>query len=134
MNDRMFRTLVKTYKPKGYTLYRLHGNAAKTADGVVSPGEKTIKINMDLNEPWRSLVFLHEVGHIRCRHNSVKIHSHWREEYEAWKWALKVWRDHKIPLKRELLHSIKSLVADAVIASGDMPEDKVKHWLYGNIR
>lgn len=133
MNDRMFRTLVKTYKPRGYKLYRMHGNMSRVKDGQMDPESKIIEIDMDLDEPWRSLVFLHEVGHLRLKHPPGE-QNHWREEYEAWRWAIEAWKAHGLTMKLDLLREIKHRVAGAVKASGDRPEDKVLYWLYGPIR
>lgn len=97
--------IAKRHRPKGWKVrhswHRFYWCSA-AADG------KTRTIYAPVLYDVESLfLYLHEVGHVKLNHFTLKL-SHHREEYEAERYALHLLRVEGIPVKHEYVEAARS--------------------------
>jgi len=81
------------------------------------------------------LTFLHECGHVHCRHMTAKDMPAWREEFEADQYAIKAMRAEGYAVPRERLKHGQKVVRDLIAAAnkkGDhVDDDEVLRYAFG---
>lgn len=99
--------MLRTYTPPGWTV--IERQTAHTS-GVAS--RKKVIITPRIIDAYNLAVFLHEAAH-GWFHFDQDLPEH-MEEYEAEKWALKIFKRHGLVADRELRRNMRFNVARAV--------------------
>ncbi len=119
--------IIRRHLPRGWkheqrkTVY-LHGENVR---GYVEFIERKI-ITETVKDRETLFCFLHEVGHVRCKHVGIGI-PRYIEEYEAEWYAITAMRNEEIPVPQEELFFAKQNVRDQVRAAEENDEDVHQH-------
>lgn len=101
------REVVSRRKPRGWKL--VEKTASKHLDGLADGFTKTIYCRPILT-PYALFRYLHEVGHIHCRHTTVPPDDEtpdWQSEYEAEMWAIAAMRAEGFRVTGEMMENAR---------------------------
>jgi hypothetical protein len=105
--------IVKRYRPRGWRVrqskYRWNWESAEADDGVrngvrVKPRTISVPTLIDADSLF---LYLHEVGHVTLGHFQHKLPRH-REEFEAERFALHVFRSEGIPVTKKIMKGVRA--------------------------
>ena len=105
--------IVKRYRPRGWRVrqskYRWTWESAEADNGVrkgIRVGPRVIAVPTLIDDDSLFL-YLHEVGHVTLGHFKHKLPRH-REEFEAERFALHVFRTEGIPVTKIIMKGVRS--------------------------
>lgn len=99
--------IVKRHRPKGWRVRESRHRYAVTS--AEAHYEKRTLYVPTLCDTGSLFLFLHECGHVVSGHFHTSLPQH-REEYEAERYAIHVFRNEGVPLSRNLLGEARSRV------------------------
>lgn len=97
--------IVKRYRPRGYRV-RQSRHRWKWESAEVCNKKKYIAVPT-LKDDDSLFLYLHEVGHVKLDHFKVKLPKH-REEFEAERFALHVFRSEGIPVTKAIMIGVRA--------------------------
>jgi hypothetical protein len=106
------RQIMHSYTPRGWKV-KMGGAQQRGASGLCDWSEKRLYVPLVCDD-YSLFVFLHECGHVRCRHGYDTRPSH-MIEYEAEMYAQGALRECGFRVTREITRAGKAYVADEII-------------------
>lgn len=120
--------IVRRHRPRGWLVRQSkHRYAVSSAEAHY---EKRTLYVPTVCDAGALFIFLHECGHVVSQHFHLELPTH-REEYEAERYAMHVFRNEGIPLARAILNEARSRVRgiiDRDIRKGIKIQRHVARW------
>lgn len=105
--------IVKRHRPRGWRVRQSHHRwkweSAEADDGIrngVRVGPRFIAVPTIIDDDSLFL-YLHECGHVHQGHFKIKLPRH-REEFEAERYALHVFRNEGIPVTKTIMKAVRT--------------------------
>ena len=105
------REIVKRYRPKGWRV-RESKHRWKWSSALASWERRTLYVPTLIDDDSLFL-FLHEVGHVRSQHFHINLPHH-REEFEAERFAVHIFRTEGIPVTKLILSDLRGRLCVAI--------------------
>ena len=99
------RDIAKRHRPKGWRVQESRKRWASSS-GSAHWEHRTLYVPTlcDLDGLF---IYMHEVGHVKQNHFNLRLPAH-REEYEAERYALHIFRNEGLPVTRDMLDTARS--------------------------
>jgi len=124
--------IVKRHRPRGWRVrqskHRWAWESAEADDKARILSVPTLKDDDSL------FLYLHEVGHVKQDHFKLKLPKH-REEFEAERFALHVFRNEGIPVTKAIMKSLRARLRgwiDYDIKRGVKVQHHIARWAQHN--
>lgn len=105
--------IVKRYRPKGWRIAESH-HRWKWSSAEADDTKHVLRVPT-LQDAESLFLYLHEVGHVLQRHFTIRpALPHHREEFEAEKFAMMVFRNEGIAVDRDILEAARVRVRGAI--------------------
>lgn len=132
MKNGKYGATVRKHLPAGYELKI----RAMTAHNGLAEFKRSITIDSALEEREALFVFLHECGHVHCRHlgKMEKRFPIWRQEYEADQYAIRAMKAEGISIPRGTLSDHREVLREYIDCAhdrGETVDDEVLRYAYG---
>jgi len=120
--------VVHRHRPKGWRVRESkHRYAVSSAEAHYEKRTLYVPTICDKNSLF---IFLHECGHVVSRHFHLDLTAH-REEFEAERYAIHVFRNEGIPLPRSVLDEARSRIRGIInqdIRKGIRIQPHIARW------
>ena len=140
LSQERINEIVKRYRPRGWRVrqskYRWAWESAEADDGTkdgVRVRPRTISVPT-LKDDDSLFLYLHECGHVHQGHFKLGLPKH-REEFEAERYALHVFRNEGIPVTKAIMKAVRARLRgwiDYDIKRGVKVQHHIARWALHN--